>query len=695
VLVIAGLHVGALIVFQLWLGRRLRIGPLATAIVTLVALAAYVGIVEDRTPILRAALIAAFYLCARPLFRRIDLLNTVALAALALLIWSPSSLTDSSFQLSFLAAAVIAGLAIPWIDRTSAPYRTGLDHLGDVTRDVAHPPRVAQFRIELRAVAAWISQRVPAWIGARLESILALPVRVGLRLWEIVLLSVVIQFGMLPLMTMDFHRISISGPISSVPVVLLTAIIVPLGFLMLLATYLWAKLAIALAKILSVCVGWLLALVTWVAKYPRLTYRAPDPPMWLVIGFFAAIVALAICARAVLARRRGAIARRQPSAPIRAGEWAAAVAVIALAIVIATHPFRPRLPYGNFQVTVLDVGQGDSLFLSFPAGHTMVIDGGGLAGSEYVHGTRSGADVGEEVVSPFLWSLGLKRLDVVALSHAHHDHLDGLHAILQNFRVGELWVGRDEATPAFECLLDEAKARGVRIVTETQGTQFDWDGAERFLLPGDIEKRVENDLVDAAAPLAADFLKVPHHGSKTSSSDAFVAAVAPKVAVVSVGEDNPFGHPFQGAVERYESAGVRFLRTDRDGAVTATTDGETLTVTTYAEQHQAPPRQRSLLIVGPSGLRSASLLIFPDDGARIVSLRLEYQNLNATRILRAFRKRKRIGGRPTRRRNPRAFEQSANHHGFRWTSGQIRDHKRLRIVGWIFFRHRLTPSCEK
>jgi len=725
VLVIAGLHVGVLIVFLLWLGRRLRIGPLATAIVTLVALAAYVGIVEDRTLILRAALIAAFYLCARPLFRRIDLLNTVALAALALLIWSPSSLTDSSFQLSFLAAAVIAGLAIPWIGRTSAPYRTGLDHLGDVTRDVAHPPRVAQFRIELRAVAAWISQRVPAWIGARLESILALPVRVGLRLWEIVLLSVVIQFGMLPLMTMDFHRISISGPISNVPAVLLTAIIVPLGFLMLLATYLWAKLAIALAKILSVCVGWLLALVTWFAKYPRLTYRAPDPPMWLVIGFFAAIVALAICARAVLARRRSAIARRQPSATIRAGEWAAAVAVIALAIVIATHPFRPRLPYGNFQVTVLDVGQGDSLFLSFPAGHTMVIDGGGLAGSEYVHRTRSGADVGEEVVSPFLWSLGLKRLDVVALSHAYHDHLDGLHAILQNFRVGELWVGRDEATPAFEALLDEAKARGVRIVTETQGTQFDWDGvngsvlwpvdastvtkaandnsivikvqdgAERFLLPGDIEKRVENDLVDDAAPLAADFLKVPHHGSKTSSSDAFVAAVAPKVAVVSVGEDNPFGHPFQGVVERYESAGVRFLRTDRDGAVTATTDGKTLTVTTYAEQHQAPPRQRSLLIVGPSGLRSASLLIFPDDGARIVSLRLEYQNLNATRILRAFRKRKRIGGRPTRRRNPRAFEQSANHHGFRWTSGQIRDHKRLRIVGWILFRHRLTPSCEK
>jgi competence protein ComEC len=618
VLVIAGLHVGALIVFLLWLGRRLHLGWFATSIITLAALAAYVGIVEDRTPILRAALIAAFYLCARPLFRRIDLLNTIALAALALLIWKPSSLTDSSFQLSFLAAAVIAGLAIPWIDRTSAPYRVGLDHLGDVTRDVAHAPRVAQFRIELRAVAAWLGQRVPAWMAQRLEPILAAPVRVGLRLWEIVLLSVVIQLGMLPLMAKDFHRVSISGPVSNVPAVLLTAIIVPLGFLTLLATYAWANLAAVLAKLLSACVGALLATVTWFAKFPKLTYRIPDPPLWLTLSFFAAFIALACCARFVQAGRKNPAVRRRPPAPILASEWAAALAVLVLGALVAVHPFRPNLSYGQFQVTVLDVGQGDSLFLAFPNGHTMLMDGGGLAGSEYVHGTRSGADVGEEVVSPYLWSRGIKHLDVVALTHAHHDHLDGLHAILQNFRVDELWVGRDEETPAFASLLGEARDHGVKVVTETQGRQFNFDGvagsilwpvdvstvtkaandnsivlkiqdgSESFLLPGDIEKRAENDLVNNGAPLAADFLKVPHHGSKTSSTDAFVAAVSPKVAVVSVGEENPFGHPVEAVVERYRAAGVRFLRTDKDGAVTATTDGTSLTVKTYAEDHPNP-----------------------------------------------------------------------------------------------------------
>src|SRR6185437_8870776 len=142
VLVVAGLHVGALAVFFFWLGRRFRLPIAVTSLLTIAALAAYVGVVQDRPPILRAALVAGLYLCARPLFRRVELLNTIAVAALAILVWKPDFLGDSSFQLSFLAAGVIAALAMPWIERSSAPYREGLAHLGDVTRDAAHPPRV-------------------------------------------------------------------------------------------------------------------------------------------------------------------------------------------------------------------------------------------------------------------------------------------------------------------------------------------------------------------------------------------------------------------------------------------------------------------------------------------------------------------------------------------------------------------------
>jgi competence protein ComEC len=615
VLVVAGLHVGALAVFFFWLGRKLRFSVGAASLMTLLSLAAYVGMVQDRPPILRAALMVALYLCARPFFRRVELLNTIALAALVILFWKPSLLVDSSFELSFLAAGVIAALALPWMDRTSAPYRAGLAHLGDVTRDIVHSPKVIQFRIEMRAAANWLAARLPHRFASRASALIAAPVGIGLRLWEIVLLSVVIQWGMMPILAQDFHRVSLAGPLSNIPAVILTGLIVPLGFLTLLATFVWARLSLLLARMLGFLAASLLAVVKWVGAWPRMSYRVPGPPIWLIVAFFAALICVAVAARAVVALRANRFARRQFAPPIRPLEWAAIIALGVLTALVAMHPFAPNLNRGKLEVSVLDVGQGDSIFTAFPDGRTMLIDGGGQPGSEWVGGQRSGLDVGEQVVSPYLWSRGIKRLDVVALTHAHHDHLDGLHSVLQNFRVGELWIGRDEETHAFEDLLKEAREHGVRIVHEVSGSKFDWDGVTgdvlwpadltpvneasnddslvlrledgsvRFLLAGDIQKKVEQRLVKEDAGIAADFLKVPHHGSKTSSTPDFVAAVAPKVAVVSAGEANPFGHPAPGTVERYAQAGVRLLRTDRDGAVTALTDGHALTVTTFAESH--------------------------------------------------------------------------------------------------------------
>jgi competence protein ComEC len=613
VLVVAGLHVGALVVFFFWACRRLRFTVFATSLVTLLALTAYVGVVQDRPPIFRAALMAALYLCARPLFRRIELLNTVALAALVILFWKPSSLADSSFELSFVAAGVIAGLAVPWMERTSAPYHQGLRHLGDVTRDAQHPPKVAQFRIDLRAATARIASHLPQWLAPRAGRFVTMPVRVGLRLWEIVLLSAVIQWGMMPLLAGDFHRVSLAGPLSNIPAVILTGLIVPLGFLALVATFAWSRIAFALAKALGFCTGMLLAIVEWFSRLPRVSYRIPGPPTGLWLAFFVAFIALAVAARAASSRRATRLARRQLSPPIASAEWASALALGALTVLVATHPFRPNLDRRHLEVSVLDVGQGDSIFVALPGGRTMLIDGGGLSGSGWVGGYRSGTDIGEEVVSPYLWARGLKRLDVVVATHADHDHIDGLYSVLENFPVRELWIGTDDPRPELQRLLAEARSRGVAIVHPSQGADFHWQGAAcsvlwppanqpvekipnngslvmrlsdgriHFLLTGDIEKRTEEELVAEQAPLAADFLKVPHHGSKTSSTEPFLAAVAPHVAVVSVGESNAFGHPAPEIVERYQRDGVRLLRTDRDGAVTATTDGQTLSVRAYAD----------------------------------------------------------------------------------------------------------------
>jgi competence protein ComEC len=380
VLVVAGLHVGALAVFFFWLGRKFRFSIGAASLVTFLALAAYVGTVQDRPPILRAALMVALYLCARPFFRRVELLNTIALAALIILFWKPSLLLDSSFELSFLAAGVIAALALPWMDRTSAPYRAGLAHLGDVTRDIVHSPKVIQFRIEMRAAANWLAARMPQRIASRAPALLAAPVSAGLRLWEIVLLSAVIQWGMMPMLAQDFHRVSLAGLLSNIPAVILTGLIVPLGFLTLLATFVWARLSLLLARALGFLATLLLEIVKSVSTWPRVSYRIPGPPFWLIVAFFVALICVAIAARSAVALRATRLARRQFAPPIGLLEWASVIALVALTALVATHPFVPKLNSGKLEVSVLDVGQGDSIFTAFPDGRTMLIDGGGQLG---------------------------------------------------------------------------------------------------------------------------------------------------------------------------------------------------------------------------------------------------------------------------------------------------------------------------
>ncbi len=612
VLVLAGLHVGILAAVLFWIGRALRLPLPATTFFVITALAFYVAIVQDRPPILRAAIVATIYLLARLLFRRAALLNSVGVAACLILIVRPSEITDPSFQLSFLAAFTIPAVAAPLLSRTAERYRRALEHLGDATRDRVAAPRVAQFRLDVRAAANWLALHLPPSLSRFAPGAVTAPCRTALRLWELLVISVLLQIGMLPLMAQYFHRISPLGIIANIPAVLLTTIIVPLGFLALGAATISHTLGHLLGRVLSYAIGILLASVDSVARIHGASFRVPSPPEPLILAFFALGVLFSV-------------------ATLMAWRWPARIACAALlacAVLMAAYPFSPRISRGQLEVTVIDVGQGDSIFAAFPDGRTMLVDGGGLPGGSYIRGNRPGIDIGEDVVSPYLWSRGLKHIDVVALTHGHEDHLGGLPAVLRNFRVGQLWVGRDVNSANYRRLISLAGSLGVPVIHRVEGQTFDWtgahvrvlwpdnddavksatnddslvlrleDGKELFLLSGDIERPVERSLVSenatssaAGAPeLSADFLKVPHHGSKTSSTQPFLDAVHPRYAAISVGASNTFGHPSAEVLERLSAEGARVFRTDRDGAITALTDGHSLTVRTFANSHSpAPP----------------------------------------------------------------------------------------------------------
>jgi competence protein ComEC len=337
------------------------------------------------------------------MWRRVELLNGIGVAALLVLIWRPSELTDASFQLSFMAAGVIAGIAAPWIGRTRLPRRGALEHLGDVTRDGSYQPKLTQLRLDLRAASRWLARRLPARLAPRADLFFTWPCRAALRVWEIAVLSFALQLGMLPMMAHYFHRVTLSGPVSNIPAVLLTGLIIPVGFLALGATFLSTTLAGILAKSLSFLTGILLACVERFGRVPWLSYRTPGPPLWLDVAFLLALVALAMVSRAAARRMRQ---RAEEGGSVTAVDgrakwidWAAATSLAVLVVLVATHPLRPNLTPHLLEITVLDVGQGDSIFAALPDGRTNV--------------------------SPYLWSRGIKRIDIVALTHAHHDHIGG------------------------------------------------------------------------------------------------------------------------------------------------------------------------------------------------------------------------------------------------------------------------------
>ncbi|MDO9042970.1 MAG: DNA internalization-related competence protein ComEC/Rec2 [Desulfocapsaceae bacterium] len=546
ILSISGAHLSILASFLFftlyWLLRRSEYLILrypvkkVAALLCLLPLAIYTLLAGANTPVVRSLIMVTVFMAALCADKRKSLFISMAFAALLILIWDPNSLFTASFQLSFMAVASIAAVA-PLISRLTA------------TEKKEEP------------------------LGKRLKS----------RLLHFTLAALIVSMaatiGTAPLLLAYFNRISVVAPAANLlvePLICLWSL--TLGFIACPLIFVMPVAATLLLHLGATGLIFALKMAVFFDNLPFSTLWLPTPSPALIVLYYAAIlVGISGLLVSKTARIIGA---------------ACCALILLLFFFPPAELLKDRIT--TSEITFLDVGQGSSTFLQFPAGKRLLIDGGGGMASP-------GFNVGEDIIAPFLWQRGIKQLDAIIVTHGDTDHYNGIPFLLQRFRPKVLWVNnRSGHDHAWRQMLALADRLHVEIKIPRPGEQLiSGGGAEivhlenpgepggvrsndqslvlRFahnnlscLFAGDISANMESQLVKNKLPLQSTLLLSPHHGSSTSNSEAFLKAVSPQTIVVSAGRFRPDNFPSPEVRKRCDELGIKMLITTDQGAMTFT-----------------------------------------------------------------------------------------------------------------------------
>lgn len=504
----------------------------AAAVVTL----AYAGVTTGGSSVWRAALMVTATLGTRAIDLRTSPVNALAVAAAALVLGDPLVSADPGFWLSCGATLAMLGVA---------RWQTGLES---------------------------------GWRRVALTGLVA---------------AAAVELALLPLATGVFERVTLAGLVLNLVAVPAMAMAQVTALLTVALDVLAPVLAPVPARAVGLGVRVLLDSARLTEWLPWMTWRVPPSHPLAGAAYWAVLLAtwFAWC-------------HPDSSSWLHSRRRRLLLATGLLATWIAVHPVSlwPARGDGRLHVTMLDVGQGDATLLEFPEGQRMLVDAGGASGPRF--------DIGDRVIGPALRARGIRRLDVLVLTHADADHVSGARQVLRDFSPGAIWAGVSSPDdPLLRRVAAEARARGLRWQVVAAGhtrmhgptvtrvlhptgsntpsrsagnddsvvLQVDF-GETTVLLCGDLEAGGEARLVQAwPPPSGAVALKVAHHGSRTSTSPGFLTWARPHEALISAGRRNRFGHPAAGVVRRLEEAGAQVWRSDRDGTVTLTSDGQRFT----------------------------------------------------------------------------------------------------------------------
>jgi len=589
-LVISGLHL-SIVAAAMFAAARLAMMLLpglanrgyankVAALAAMLAVCAYASIAGHHVSTMRALVMVLAYMLAVAIDRPREAIASLALAAIVICVALPGSTADIGFQLSFASViAIILGMR-----RFAAWF--------------ARRKRIGMLRGE-PSLPRWRFLEVPAGYLA-------------VSFWAMV--------GTAPLTAFHFNQFAVVGLVANAVVVPIMAFGATISGLVAAALSFFSERAarpILLFGAHALAAGnWLAA---WFVDWPLAWFRIFTPTILelaiaygLLLIWLLAPLAVAITAKRLRGdRTREDVANDAPAKPGFGWHARCAVALAIVLIVDAGCWTYDRFFNPDLRVTFLSVGEGDGAVVRFPGSRVMVIDGGSSYG---------GFDAGERIVAAYLWSQKIMRVDYLALSHPDLDHFGGLDFIAMNFAPRAFWTtGVASADVSYARLMDDlerakipmvqvdetapiAAIGGVAIssLSESPGAakrhnnssmvlRFTF-GSASLLFTGDIESAGENAMIENRGDLHATMLKVPHHGSASSSTPAFIAAVHPEAAVISDGYLNNFHFPAAAVVERYVEAGAILMRTDLDGAVMVDATPDRMTVRTFRARAGASTR---------------------------------------------------------------------------------------------------------